>query len=236
MPAVAVVPSTKVPAVRTKERQALASALAAHIDLQAHLQEALLGQEKAQEGAMSARRELEEARSRPDDQRAVSADQLIACAATGVGPPAVPTGPSERDKHIAVLENIYQQWRLAAAASEKAIPGRRAAVEAASERVRAAAMAVAAQEASPDALMARAAVMQKTLISDRIVLRFVAGHLPTEQRAKVARFLNDREIPGDPYAGEAVDWSRHPVHAAWRSAVDALCRDVDAPLPDVRDG
>jgi hypothetical protein len=96
-------------------------------------------------------------------------------------------------------------------------------------------MAVAAAEVDADALLARTQQMTVTLIADRLTLRFVAGHLPAEQRDRVARSLRDDQLPGDPFAGEQRDFSKHPVLVAWKVACENLCRDVDAPLPVSRD-
>jgi hypothetical protein len=235
MPAVAVVPSTKVPAVRTKERQALASALAAQVALQALLEEALLAQRASQDGASRARRELDEMARRPPERASSPAD-LIASVAAG-HPPAAPPAAPTKEVELAVLSNVLDQWRLALAASEKAIPLRRAAVDSAAERVRGAALAVVIAESNFEAVLQRAEQLQKSLIADRLLLRFIAAHLPTDQRSRVARYLQDTAIPADPFMGEpsSPDWDRHPICAALRSTVTALATNPDAPLPDARD-
>jgi hypothetical protein len=70
------------------------------------------------------------------------------------------------------------------------------------------------------------------LIANRLALRFVSRALAAEQRARIERFLSDRNLPGGLGDGETVDWSRHPVSAAWCAAVETLGRDADAALPD----
>ncbi len=74
-------------------------------------------------------------------------------------------------------------------------------------------------------------IMQAELVRRRVELRFLHNKgLVADADAKRARSaLLDVDLPGN---AEHKDYDRHPDHAAWKNAVDALARDADAVLPD----